>query len=393
MKNDILKRLSPESVRRLAHVLGHEDEEASTDEVGRWLLDRYVRKISQAVGDKRHEIANRARTSVDRVRSALGIARADKEPPLEPEHEETVASHEPEAPETIPSDPALRTATLAGVYERQGMDLEAITIYRELAEKDPENATLQEAIARLADGEPAEAPEGTGPAVGAGAYAPERRRSGAGPVDLPDLEDLPSRYGQDEAVLMMVTPALMYAFWEVTQGTLERVGSESGDGRLVLRLIRIAVDDGQVREEIIRDLDVPDTVGEYFIRDVPPGNLFRAAVGLSSDGGFHPLVLTNAAATPSDGPTGRVDEDWMEVDQRALDVRGAIPLPLEVMSRSKLNPREMALLRLQVLGSESYGDLTGLGADELRPFLENAPRRIGVSTEPTGSSGSLHVKR
>ncbi|MBW2263894.1 MAG: DUF4912 domain-containing protein [Deltaproteobacteria bacterium] len=393
MKRDILKRLSPEAIRKLARMLGHEDDDASARDVGRWLLARYVKKVSQAVGDKRHEIVERARASVDRVRSALHTAAPEVSTPRQPEPEMTQESEEPDVPDAIPSDPALRTATLAGVYDRQGMTREALTIYHELAEKSPDDGAIREAISRLAGSESSEAPEGAGPAVGAGAYAPARRRSGAGPVDLPDLDDLPPRYGEDEAVLMMVTPALMYAFWEVTPGTLERVRSGTGEGPLVLRLYRIAVDDGQVNEEVVRDLEVPDALGEYFIQDVPPGNLFRAAVGISSGGRFHAMVLTNAAATSSDGPSGRVDEEWMEVDQRALDVRGAVPLPLEVTSRSKLTAREMALLRLHALGSESYGHLTGIRTDELREILHGGLRRTPTVSEPAGSSGSLPVKR
>ncbi len=390
MERDILKRLSPGAIRKLARMLGHEDEEASTEDLGRWLLARYVKKVSQAVGDKRHEIVGRARASVDRVRSALGIARPEADPSPEPEPQET---EEPEVPDAIPSDPALRTVTLAGVYERQGMIREALTIYRELAEKSPEDGSIHEAITRLVGSEPSEAPESASPSVGAGAHAPPRRRSGAGPVDLPDLEDLPQRYGEDEAVLMMVTPALMYAFWEVTPGTLERVRRQAGDGPLVLRLYRIAVDNGHVEEEVIRDLEIPDAYGEYFIQDVPSGNLFRAAVGISSGGRFHAMVLTNAAATPPDGPSGRVDEEWMEVDQRALDVRGAVPLALEVTSRSKLTAREMALLRLHAIGSESYGRFTGIPVDALREILPGAPRRIATASPTVGSSGSLPGKR
>ena len=220
MKRDILKRLSPEAIRKLARVLGHEGDDASTEELGRWLLSRYVQKVSRAVGDKRHELVERARASTDRVRSALGISPpADLAPhPPEPaKREEPESRPEPvepevtEVPDTIPSDPALRTATLAGVYEKQGMIPEALTVYRELAERDPDDRTVQEAITRLVESESLVSPEGSGPAVGAGAYAPGRRDSAAGPVDLPDLDDLPLRYGEDEAILMMVTPKLMYA--------------------------------------------------------------------------------------------------------------------------------------------------------------------------------------
>jgi hypothetical protein len=398
MKRDIIKRLSPEAIRKLARVLGHEDEDASTEELGRWLMGRYVEKVSRAVGNKRHEIVERARTSVDRVRSVLGIeAPSVSEAPADVapgEPEDTARPEEPDVvPETIPSDPALRTATLAGVYERQGMIPEALTIYHELAEREPDDDSFRRAISRLEESERAGAPEGVSPALDEGAHAPALRASSAGPVDLPDLDDLPARYGEDEAVLMMVTPALMYAFWEVTPDTLEHARSTHGDDTLVLRLYRISVDDGQVHEEVIRDLEIPDPAGEYFIQDVPPGNLFRAAVGLGRGERFHAMVLTNAAATPADGPSGRVDEEWMEVDQRALDVRGAIPLPLEVTARSRLTPREMALLRLHALGTESYGRFTGLDADELRRIMRGAPRRISTIAEPAGSSGSVPGKR
>jgi hypothetical protein len=122
---------------------------------------------------------------------------------------------------------------------------------------------------------------------------------------------------------------------------------------------------------------------------MPAGTLFRAAVGLLVGDGFHPMVLTHAAATPSDGPSGRVDEEWMEVDQSALDHRGKERLSLEVATRHGLSPREMALLRLHEMGALAYGSRTGVDAERLRRILLSGPRRIqGIDPLP-GASDSL----
>lgn len=376
-----MKRLSRQRLRRLARRRGFDDGKASVEEVGRWLLDSYAKDLSRTVGEKRHELVDRARKSVKRVKLALKLPVEVEQPPPEPPPVDLV-------PNTIPTDPALRTATLAGVYEKQDMTVEALTIYHELAEKHPDDPVYRDAIERL-DSQGSEQPDGLGPSVGGDVYEPVVAKAGGGPVDLPDLDDLPQRYGVDEAVLMMVTPALMYAFWEITPETEDRVRREAGDGRLVLRIYRVLVEEGRVGEEVARDLDVPSTAGEYFIHDMPSGTLFRAAVGLLVGDGFHPMVLTHAAATPSDGPSGRVDEEWMEVDQSALDHRGKESLSLEVATRHRLSPREMALLRLHEMGALAYGSRTGVDAERLRRILLSGPRRIrGIDPLP-GASDSL----
>jgi hypothetical protein len=375
MTGEILRRLPPELIRKLARKKGRDVGDESVEELSRWLIETYVADVTRAVGDSRQAILERARQSVRRVRHE------------EDEEEARVPVSEPmEIPETIPSDPALRTQTLAEVYERQGMVPEALAVYRELASKTPDDAGLQEAIDRLTGEDLPEGLKGSGPSVGADAWAPGREKRSAGPVEIPDMDDLPHRYGVDEAVLMMVTPDLMYAFWEVTPETVAAAG---GEGELVLRIWRILVDEGRVREEIARDLTIPSTVGEYFIHDMNASGLYRAGVGLLRDGGFRPMVLTNAAGTPSAGPSGRVDEEWMEVDQQALGVRSTRPLPLMVKMRTKLTAREMALLKLHSIGAEAYSGLTGIDASKLREILTAAPRRIPTGPPAGGSSDTL----
>jgi hypothetical protein len=354
MKKDILGKLPPGLLGRLARRKGREvTGDESAEELGRWLLDRYAQELTRAVGDRRQRLVERARRTVDRIQERLGLS---------PDREEEGAAQDV-APADIPADPALRTATLARVYEHQGMVEEALAIYRDIAARNPGDRSAAEAIARLSGG--------AAPSKGGDAYEPPKESGQERPI--PDLADLPSHYGVDEAVLMMVTPGLMYAFWEVTAGTEERVRAEAGPGRLVLRLLRIVVEEGTVREEVERDLEVPGATGEYFIHDVPADGMFRAAVGILAER-FHPMVLTNPAATPSQGPAGRVDEEWMEVDQGALgSERGDAPVPLDVKGRTRLTPMEVAVLKLHAVGPAAYARLTGLDESRVWEMLGRGP--------------------
>lgn len=385
MTGEIIKRLPPDLIRRLARRKGRKAVDESTEELTRWLLERYISDISRAVG--KQSLLERARNSVRKLRKALDLPEPDEEE--EESRVPIVAEVDRKIPDTVPNDPALRTATLAEVYERQGMVPESLAIYRELATTRPDDASLQEAIDRLTGEEVPEGPEGCGPAVGGDAYAPARKDWSAGPVDLPDMDDLPLRYGVDEAVLMMVTPDLMYAFWEVTPETEGRVRQAAGDGRLILRIWKILVEEGRVGEEVARDLDVPSTVGEYFIHDMNADGLYRAGVGLFVDDRFHPMVLTSAAGTPSTGPSGRVDEEWMEVDQQVLAVRSKRLMPLNVKKRTRLTAREMALLRLHAIGPDAYSGMTGIDEALLEEILSESPRRVEGSARHTGSSDTF----
>jgi hypothetical protein len=409
----MLARLSPDRIRSLARRHGYPpDGSDDLEDVSRWLLDHYIKQVGEAARSRKTSILDHVRQSLERVGSRLPlgdglhstpddapsrtIATADRSPsgPRPPAVSPDDRTHEADGATDVPplpKDPALRTLTLARVYERQDMTAEALTIYREVAQREPDNREANEAIRRLESkgasddrGKHAETMTGPPPLVhrdDAAAREPT--------ADLPDLAPLPRAHGVDEAVLMMVTPRSLYACWEVTSRSLERARATAGDSNapLVLRLSRVSASDAHPHTERVLERPAPDVAGEYFFHDVLPDAIHHLEVGVLSGDLFVPVLRTNAATTPPVHGSRRVDEQWMEVDQRPLDERSPEMVEPRVVARTGLDPEQMAMLRLHEMGAFAYAARTGIDPGRLRVLLERSRGRVPLEPRFDSSSG------
>ncbi|GDY14906.1 hypothetical protein LBMAG53_37840 [Planctomycetota bacterium] len=132
---------------------------------------------------------------------------------------------------------------------------------------------------------------------------------------------IPPRYGRDRLVLMVQDPGHLFAYWEVTPSTLDRVRSDiSEPGQPVLVIL------GPTGEEQ-REVDLLG--GNYYLA-VASTATYEARLALRDrHGRLHTLAGSNLVSTPAAGPSWRTDEDWMVVDERFHELVARAGLPGE----------------------------------------------------------------
>jgi hypothetical protein len=132
----------------------------------------------------------------------------------------------------------------------------------------------------------------------------EDRASAATREPAHGLDDapLPPRYDVDECVAIPVDPRTLYVYWEVRERTLEYIGITRPDGTIALRVLIVeATWDGPRR--IVRDHDVGTTLGDLFVRDLPPGCVVRTAIGWKHGDAFVSIAHSPALETPPGAPS------------------------------------------------------------------------------------------
>ena len=144
----------------------------------------------------------------------------------------------------------------------------------------------------------------------------------------PGAETLPAEYGNDRLVLLVRDPWWIYAWWELTQSTLDSGRRSLGaPSDLALRVYDISTIDWDGRNHhAYFDIDVHDRASNWYIELGKPGASFCAEIGLrTSDGRFLALVRSNVVTLPRDGMSHVVDEEWMIVEEdfrRLFDLAG-----------------------------------------------------------------------
>ncbi|NOU27418.1 MAG: DUF4912 domain-containing protein, partial [Polyangiaceae bacterium] len=227
------------------------------------------------------------------------------------------AASPPPAPRTVES--AIPTVTLAEIYASQGHIDRAMETLRRVIEADPENAAAvamltaltehtyavpdrpllppeEEAEARAAalaaedDEEPVTAiPNGESSRDARDADADAEGLVPTLPPKMLDDEPLPPRYDVDECVALTVDPRTLFVYWEVRPRTLELLQRERGEGTIVLRILTVVPTwDGPRSDE--RDIEVHADLGDYYVRDLPPEAVVRAAIGYRAGGVFVPVA-------------------------------------------------------------------------------------------------------
>jgi hypothetical protein len=210
---------------------------------------------------------------------------------------------------TRPSAPAaMPTVTLAEIYAAQGHRARAIETLEGVLGLEPEHVAAAALLARLRDATyPVPAPrmapeEEASPAVEPEPASEPLAVAPSEPTHMLDDEPLPPRYDVDECVAIPVDPVTLYVYWEVRERTLEYVRGEQPGGTIVLRVV-VVVPTWDGPQSSVRDHDVHATLGDFFVRDLPPGCVVRAAIGYRNGSVFVPLAHSPALETPPDAPS------------------------------------------------------------------------------------------
>jgi hypothetical protein len=233
------------------------------------------------------------------------------------------------APQRRAAPIALPTVTLAEIYVTQGHRDRAIETLEAVLAREPDHAAARALLDRLLD---------IAYSVPPPRMAPERESMfpTTGDESLSATSGDPS----DECVAIPVDGQTLYVFWDVRERTLGSVRAAYPGGGVSLRLfVVVPTWDGPRSSE--QDHDVETTVGDVFIRTLPPGCVTRAAIGWKEGDAFIPIAHSPALETPSgapspmvadalvrwtpDGtlPVGSADRDASAIDRALLRMRSA----------------------------------------------------------------------
>ncbi len=212
---------------------------------------------------------------------------------------------------------ALPTVPLAEIYAAQGHKDRAIETLESVLLREADHAAAQALLTQLRDGSfpvpqprlPPEPDESMAPAGSSTSGAEDSADEPAAapePFGMLDDTPLPTRYDVDECVAIPVDPTSLYVYWEARASTIEPLRKAHPDGALVLRIVVVAPtwDGPQTRT---RDHGIDATLGDFFVRELPPGCVVRAAIGWlwgqATRETFESVAHSPALETPPDSPS------------------------------------------------------------------------------------------
>lgn len=211
-------------------------------------------------------------------------------------------------PPSMRSSSAIPTVTLAEIYATQGHKTRALDTLRKVLEAEPEHAAARTLLDRL---EKTDLPtpkfsieEDDTEAAPSKKEEPANAEPAppAEPLGMLDDAPLPPKYDVDECVAIPVDPRTMFVYWEIRDETLSRLQRSRPGGYVALRVLVIeGTWDGP--RTTSRDVEVHVQVGDWFIRDLPPGAIVRAAIGWQTADAFVPVSHSPALEAQPNSPS------------------------------------------------------------------------------------------
>jgi hypothetical protein len=226
-------------------------------------------------------------------------------------------------PPRAPVQGAVPTVTLAEIYAAQGHTARAIETLNRVLEREPDHAAARALLKQLLEQSAGDGPssvregESSGrqaaskPAAGL-SIAPSEPPSGAPaePVGFLDDDPLPWRYDVDECVAISVDPKTIFVYWEIREQTLKHIRRGRPDGSLALRVL-VVTPSWEGPRSSTWDIDVGESIADWFVRDLPAGAIVRVAVGWRQGSVFLPVAHSSSIETPTDAPSPMVTEAFL----------------------------------------------------------------------------------
>lgn len=111
--------------------------------------------------------------------------------------------------------------------------------------------------------------------------------------------ELPATYGENVLHLLVQSPRVIFAYWELSEGHI-RIVTEHGD--LFLKLYNSDLKDGfPAKGYLCRKVKLPPFTGNWYFHDLDPGRFYYCELGFEQDGVFYPLLRSNQTETPRAG--------------------------------------------------------------------------------------------
>ncbi len=150
-------------------------------------------------------------------------------------------------------------------------------------------------------------------------------------------ESLPRYYGVDRLVLLPRDPYWLFAYWEISTPTRNRVEHEEGTSwnRLnpVLRVYRYNAE-GRMEESFFETQLLPEADNWYIKAGVPDRKYYLQLGCRPHENVFKPILTSNTVTTPRDDLSDVIDENWRLPDWQSRRLYWRI-------SRSSLSSLEM----------------------------------------------------
>ncbi|MEO8796901.1 MAG: DUF4912 domain-containing protein [Polyangiaceae bacterium] len=145
------------------------------------------------------------------------------------------------------------------------------------------------------------------------------------PMGMLDDEPLPPKYDVDECVAIPVDPKTMFVYWEVRDETRARLERTRPGGFIALRILVIeATWDGP--KTTSREVEVHASVGDWFVRDLPPGVVVRIGVGWQTAEAYVPVAHSPALEAQPSSPSPLLADGlvrWTEHGTHRVGTRDA----------------------------------------------------------------------
>ena len=142
---------------------------------------------------------------------------------------------------------------------------------------------------------------------------------------------LPQFYGIDRLVILPRDPYSLFAYWEITESTREKLKSEWGDAAWQQAIFQMRVYKHQWdREEQIEsffDITLQDGSNNWYFNVTDTDRLYHTELGWrTADGNFRPVLRSNLVRTARDSISDIIDEEWQLPDWKARKLYRRISL-------------------------------------------------------------------
>lgn len=143
-----------------------------------------------------------------------------------------------------------------------------------------------------------------------------------------EREELPSAYGETRIVVMVRDPHWLFAYWEITDARRMDIEREAragwGDLRKVLRVYDVTdIEFNGTNAHKYFDIDITSETGNWYIRVGEASRSWCVDLGVvTSDGRFIVVARSNVVATPREGASDVIDEEWMSIEEEFLKLYG-----------------------------------------------------------------------
>lgn len=127
-------------------------------------------------------------------------------------------------------------------------------------------------------------------------------------------QELPSEYGKDRAVLLVVDPTFVFTYWEIRSESLKEAAKHVGpDGRLTLRFYDVGTSYSPEQSNFW-DVEVFDRLGNWYLRLSHPDQNICLDIGVkNAQGHFYRITRSNLVKLPQQSLAKPGPIKWMVV--------------------------------------------------------------------------------